>query len=187
LTGSEIRGQLAFYDRALISADDRAWGEAMDLLFVWAAVFKVDVSSVGDAAKLYRETLKDLPGDLVRKAVKELTATWRWGNRLPLPADFRNAVGEALERRQNTRRVLGMAAAKLAREAAANDAAKKTAEIDKWWAEKARARGMTVEELKAEAAAILERRKKPVDNGPLSPVDKVLNSAQTPEKPHDAI
>jgi len=171
LSRAEIDGQLAAYTRGLTPATREFWATQLDRLYLFAAVFKVPMDNVKRTTELYQEALADIPPSLVRRAVDEALKTWRWGNRLPMPAELRAPIDEALERRKRAHRILTMAKAKAAREAIENDAKRKADEAAKWWAEKAAARGMTVEALKAEAEALRARGFRPVDNALKMPVD----------------
>lgn len=187
LSRTEIDGQLAAYTRGITPASPEVWATQLDRLYLFAAVFKVPMDNVRDTTELYKEACADIPPSLVKRAIDEALKTWKWGNRLPMPAELRAPINEALERRKRAHRILTMAKARAAREAAENDARKKEEEAAKWWAEKAAARGMTVEALKAEAEAFRARLKKPVDNEPKTPVEKVLENAIKADGGHDAI
>lgn len=177
LSLSQIDTQLTHYERALRPASAEFWATELDRLYLFAAVFKVPMDNIVATTRMYSETLSDLPPSLVRNAITEALKGWRWGNRLPMPADLRAFVSDALERRRKGLRTLTAARAKAAREKEASDAAKKQAEADQWWVEKARARGVTVEALKAEAEAFRARLRNPVDNRPKTPVDNVVKNA----------
>ena len=56
--------------------------------------------ALGRIARGYRDDLADLPSDLLVLAVQRIVRTHRYRN-LPLPAEFRRAVAEELERRMS--------------------------------------------------------------------------------------
>lgn len=61
----------------------------------------------------YCQHLKALPSDLLDKAVLSLTGTWRWGNRLPMPAEILEAVQEEMTARVVMRGKVRMAMERL--------------------------------------------------------------------------
>ena len=69
-------------------------------LMEFARAFNAEIPSPDKAAKIYRETLGTLPADLLDLAISRTKETWRWGNRLPLPADIRATVREDFARRR---------------------------------------------------------------------------------------
>lgn len=69
----------------------QAFAVLMDKLFEFAEAFNIKA----DPAKLvpiYRETLGKLPEDLVAKAIRSVTGAWKYGNRLPTPAEMLEPV-----------------------------------------------------------------------------------------------
>lgn len=57
----------------------------------------------------YRETLADLPADLLALAVRRIKRDWKWGNRAPLPGDIRDAISsDWRDRRQALMRLGGL-------------------------------------------------------------------------------
>lgn len=96
----------------------------------WAdlgAAFKIDVTpdALERITKVYAVGFDDIPTDLLRLATKRLTKTWKWGNRLPFPADFREAVAPELAQRTAILRKLQSAAWKARMEAQDREAAER--------------------------------------------------------------
>ncbi|MBC8158173.1 MAG: hypothetical protein H8E94_02455 [Alphaproteobacteria bacterium] len=80
--------------------DAQAFAVAIDKLFKFGRTFGLKNQATEDATKFYREALKDLPADLVVKAVDGAIKSWKWGNRLPLPADLMDEVKDEWARRR---------------------------------------------------------------------------------------
>jgi len=68
---------------------------AMVPLFDWAETFGLATQDRAKAVKYYRQAMSEIPADLVNAAVKRVTTGWKWGNRMPLPSDLRDAVPDA--------------------------------------------------------------------------------------------
>lgn len=65
---------------------------ALDRLLAFARAFNVPVSDRATVLAIYRDTLADLPSDLIVEAVGRATRNWTWGNRLPMPGDLRKTI-----------------------------------------------------------------------------------------------
>jgi hypothetical protein len=70
------------------------------------------------AVQLYWRALQDLPVLVVVETVETLVRTWKWGNRLPLPAEVREQVPKAYLRRLKQRASAKMALSRLAHQIA---------------------------------------------------------------------
>lgn len=117
-TAEGIADAIAGYDRALVPADARAFAVTIDRLFAFARVFGLGNPDTRAAVGFYRQALADVPPDLLAEAVRRIVGAWRWGHKLPLPADLRATIADELGRRKVERARLRMAADKLRREEA---------------------------------------------------------------------
>lgn len=81
-------------------AGSKAFAVAMAKLFEFARTFNIQFNS-SKATEVYREALASLPADLLNLAIQRIMVEWRWGNRLPMPADIRGTVREDWARRNN--------------------------------------------------------------------------------------
>lgn len=76
-----------------------AIGVFVDKLCDFAGAFGIKADAK-ELTKIYADGLIDLPSDLLMRAYEEAVKNWRWGNRLPMPADFRGFVQPELDRRK---------------------------------------------------------------------------------------
>lgn len=53
-------------------------------------------------SKLYREALEDIPADLLALSVKRIRTSWKWGNKMPMPADLREAISDEMAKRKSS-------------------------------------------------------------------------------------
>lgn len=86
--------------QSLAPADEKAMAVALDQLFRFARTFGIPSQDATNATAFYRDALKEYPPDLLTKAVRSVCANWKWGNRMPLPADLKEAVSKEWLRRQ---------------------------------------------------------------------------------------
>lgn len=99
-TGENLQSIIETLRRWLVQADPYTFGLQMARLFEFARSFGINVPNETSALKIYRATLEVLPPDLLTLAITRTVETWKWGNRLPLPADVRAMVSEELIRRR---------------------------------------------------------------------------------------
>jgi hypothetical protein len=69
-------------------------------IFDFARTFGLANPDAGMATKFYRDALADMPQDLLSRAVSDICREWKWGNKIPLPADLRNQVERELTQRK---------------------------------------------------------------------------------------
>lgn len=81
-------------------ADPKIYAVLMEPLILFAQTFGLPVSDLKSAASFYRETLKDLPPDLLTQAIDMTTRTHRF-HVLPKPAEIRSHVEGELRTRRN--------------------------------------------------------------------------------------
>lgn len=81
----------------------------MDRLITFARTFNLPKLDPAKATELYAETLKDLPDDLLEKAISETIKTHTDSFRLPLPGDVRARVGDLFQTRRKPLAKLEMA------------------------------------------------------------------------------
>lgn len=81
----------------------------LDRLFRFARTFGIKIGDTANATAFYLEALDDLPADLLVAAVDQVVRSYRYGHRLPPPADLRGAVAHELVVRQNARIRIGLA------------------------------------------------------------------------------
>lgn len=71
----------------------------LDKLRAFAQAFGIPDRTLGDAAAIYRDTLGDLPPDLLADAMRAALTRHEGYRRLPLPAEIRKHVSEELTQR----------------------------------------------------------------------------------------
>ncbi len=87
--------------RALLQpVEAAAFAVLIDRLFAFARTFGLANPDTTAATGFYRQALKDIPADLVAKAVERVCRGWKWGHKIPLPADLYGAVSDELTRRK---------------------------------------------------------------------------------------
>lgn len=101
LTRHDLVEAKSDYDIALIPVCAKAFGVAMDRLMEFARAFGIPADNVAAAVGFYRQALHALPADLVLAAVDRIIAQWKWGNRMPLPADLQAKVFDDLTARRS--------------------------------------------------------------------------------------
>lgn len=148
-------------------AGDKAWGGAIDKLLTYAVAFSIPMPDMDAAISIYREALADLPGDLLAEAVASVCRNNTWGNRMPMPGEIRAHIEADIVGRSEIRAKIKIAIARQARDKADKSAAKQQARVDQFWTEAAARQGVTIEEAKRRANALVEARKIPSENGPV--------------------
>ena len=79
--------------RALtVPATAEEWAVLIDRLMAFSRAFGLNVGDTEIAVREYHNALHDVPYDLAGKAIDQLIRTWKWGNRIPLPADLRECL-----------------------------------------------------------------------------------------------
>lgn len=81
----------------------------MDRLITFARTFNLPNLDAKTATTLYLETLKDLPDDLLEKAISEIIRDHKSRFALPLPAEIRAKVGDLFQSRRKPLAKLEMA------------------------------------------------------------------------------
>lgn len=104
ITRAGLDGALTDANAALLPADYEAFNVIMDRLFSFAETFSVKDAGIRDAMRFYRETLDDVPPDLLAKAVDHTVRTYKYGHRLPPPGDLREVIQADLDERHSARR-----------------------------------------------------------------------------------
>lgn len=79
----------------------KAFAVILDRLFAFGRAFGITNIHPEDAVRSYRESLAELPEDLVDTAVHTAISSWRWGNRLPMPGDLRAFVEDDFAERKS--------------------------------------------------------------------------------------
>ena len=108
----------------------------MEPLFKLADTFGLPTPTT-PAIQLYWQVMQDLPAWAVSEAVETLIKTWKWGNRLPLPAEVREQVPSTYLSRLRLRRSAEMALSRLTDQIAIetrDSASEQDAEMEKHWA-----------------------------------------------------
>lgn len=85
---------------ALVPAPVQVMAIELVRILDFARTYNVAIPDREGALAIYRESLADLPTDLLGLAVERIVKTWAWGNRLPMPADIRALVVDDLARRK---------------------------------------------------------------------------------------
>lgn len=98
---------------SLAPTEAKAFAVLIERLFAFARTFGIANPDAAEATRFYRDTLGDLPPDLLERAIATICRDWKWGHKLPLPADVRAAVVDELVRRKVTLGRLEVVAAKL--------------------------------------------------------------------------
>lgn len=78
--------------------DPKTFAVLMKNFLTWAQGFGVKVHDASVITASYRAKL-DLPADLMAVAVDRAMGEWKWGNRLPLPAELKGFVSDELAER----------------------------------------------------------------------------------------
>lgn len=71
----------------------------LDSLLAFARGFNIPVPDAKAVTDAYLDGLADLPADLLQQAVRHARGNWKWGNRLPTPAEVKEPIAEELSRR----------------------------------------------------------------------------------------
>lgn len=88
---------------ALEPASGEAFAVLIDRLFQFAETFSIKDAGIRDAMKFYVEALDDIPPDLLERAIDGVVRNYKYGHRLPPPADLRAVVEEELSARMKAR------------------------------------------------------------------------------------
>ena len=93
-SSSPIEAALAAFDSENPRPDEHEFAVLIKPLFDFAVAFglPVDAKQVEPMTSVYREALAEVPADLLAIAVATVRRTWKWGNRMPLPADLLAAI-----------------------------------------------------------------------------------------------
>lgn len=96
---SSISKAITCASRSLEPASEREAADAIKLLFAFCHAFGLGNPDPKVQVPFYRNALSGLPADLLRLAVERTTATWKWGNRMPLPRDISEQVAAEMNAR----------------------------------------------------------------------------------------
>ena len=102
ITPERIQAAIDAQQRALSPASNKAFAVTIDRLFAFARTFGLANPDAAAATKFYREAMSDVPIDLLDRAVSSVCRDWKWGNKLPLPADLRNQISAEMTARRVT-------------------------------------------------------------------------------------
>jgi len=177
----------AWVDRALAPATPEMWARVSDRLTVFTMAFNIATPNLVAAINLYKLAMADLPADLLASAFNSTIKSWKWHNAMPTPAEILAHVSEEMGERKRFQATLNQALRRADLEAQDRDQARREAQDRAWWEAKAKARGITIEEMKAEAAAAVARvraggsalaPKPPAEDGAQAPVSGTTTAVQ---------
>ena len=89
----------------LSPASPQAFAVMIERLVHFAQAFGATVNDMAGVMEFYRDSLADLPADLLGQAIKETMRTHKY-NTLPRPADIRQHIAEELSHRHDMVRML---------------------------------------------------------------------------------
>lgn len=101
LAKDELSTVIADLSEAMKPATTQQYAQAMVALIEFAAAFGIPCQEPDAVQKIYHETLKHLPADLLNTAIARVKKTWVWGNRMPFPADIANQVKDDYAKRRS--------------------------------------------------------------------------------------
>lgn len=101
LPKDELSTVIADLSAKMEPASPEQYAAAMIALAEFATAFGIVCPAPGKVQEIYRETLKNLPADLLARAIARVKISWVWGNRMPFPADILNTVKEDFAKRQS--------------------------------------------------------------------------------------
>lgn len=101
LARATLEAMKAKLERSLFPTGPQEMAIALDKLFKFARAFGISTEATEEATTFYAEALEKYPADLIAKAVDKVCASWRWGNKLPLPADLANEAAGEWKRRKS--------------------------------------------------------------------------------------
>ena len=87
--------------QALEPAGGEVFAVIIDRLFRFAETFAIKDAGIREAMTFYAETLDDVPPDLLEKAVDNVVRNYKYGHRMPPPADLRAAIEQDMAERAN--------------------------------------------------------------------------------------
>lgn len=96
LTNDELERTVAILTTKTTPATVQEYARAMMALIEFGGAFGVPCGSPEAVQAIYRETLADLPAELLHRAVARIKSGWTWGNRMPFPAEIRATVADDL-------------------------------------------------------------------------------------------
>ncbi len=92
VTADLLKWALDDADLSLRPATSEAFAVLIDRLFRFAETFSIKDAGIREALVFYAEALDDVPPDLLAKAVDGVVRNYKYGHRLPPPADLRAAI-----------------------------------------------------------------------------------------------
>jgi hypothetical protein len=69
-------------------------------LMDFGRAFNLPIPNTATLIDNYRDKLGHLPADILQTACHETTSSWKWGNRMPMPADILEAANRHLTARK---------------------------------------------------------------------------------------
>ena len=87
--------------QALEPAGGELFAVIIDRLFRFAETFAIKDAGIRDAMRFYVEALDDVPPDLLERAVDNVVRNYKYGHRMPPPADLRAVVEQDMAARAN--------------------------------------------------------------------------------------
>lgn len=100
-----LNGALEAARSRLVRCPVKIFATLMDKLLGFAQTFSIKIPDPAALIEIYRARV-DLPADLMALAVDRAIGEWRWGNRLPLPAELTGfAAEEMMERARDLRKI----------------------------------------------------------------------------------
>ncbi len=112
---------IATLSPSIVPAGDVEFAKEVRLLVEFGRTFNIEIESIAALTAFYKESLGDLPPDLLQKAFAAVRKSWHWGNRMPMPADVRKTVAAELSKRHHAKAMLKMAKWKLEQRAVRSD------------------------------------------------------------------
>jgi hypothetical protein len=100
VTAEAISRVIAAHDAALQPAPAEVFAVSVDRVFAFARTFNIAVPDTKAAVRFYRDGLADIPADLLDLAMRRAVDGWKWGNRLPMPADIKAQIAPELAARK---------------------------------------------------------------------------------------
>lgn len=70
-------------------------------LLEFGRAFGIPIANPDVLIGIYKRDLADIPAALFQPALEAVTGNWRWGNRMPMPADIRAAISKQRQERES--------------------------------------------------------------------------------------
>jgi hypothetical protein len=99
LSGEQLSTAITALSVRLEPAPPQVVDEAITEIKKFLDAFGMKSANPQAVLLAYREVLGRMPPDLIRRVVQRLVTGWKWGSRIPLPADLTALVNEDWSRR----------------------------------------------------------------------------------------